>query len=192
MIAGSGTEWLWDGPNPNSNVWDYFYPNNQSARIMWYHDHAIGQTRLNAYAGVATGYLIQDISSTISPAGVFCRTPTKSRSSGHPIVFQDKVFWNDVNDPQYAGFVSGAQIGDLWYPWFYDPAIWPIAKGGIPPSPSAIPEFFGDTMLANGHVYPFHEVGVGWYRFRLLNACNARWLDLSFVQENPRFRASLS
>src|SRR5689334_10002875 len=39
---------------------DYFYPNNQSARMLWYHDHAFGITRLNAYAGIATAYLITD------------------------------------------------------------------------------------------------------------------------------------
>jgi spore coat protein A, manganese oxidase len=47
-----------------------------------------------------------------------------------------------------------------------------------------VAEFFGDTMLANGVVYPFHNVDQKTYRFRLLNACNARWLDLSFVQED--------
>ena len=39
---------------------DFYYPNNQSSRIMWYHDHAHGITRLNAYAGLASGYLIID------------------------------------------------------------------------------------------------------------------------------------
>jgi len=39
---------------------DYFYPNDQSTRLMWYHDHAFGTTRINAYAGLATGYLCLD------------------------------------------------------------------------------------------------------------------------------------
>ncbi len=39
---------------------DYYYPNIQSARLMWYHDHAVGITRLNAYAGLATGYILTD------------------------------------------------------------------------------------------------------------------------------------
>ena len=38
----------------------YYYPNDQSARLVWYHDHAIGTTRLNAYAGIASGYIIRD------------------------------------------------------------------------------------------------------------------------------------
>ncbi len=40
---------------------DYYYPNNQSTRLMWYHDHAWGITRLNAYAGIASGYLCVDL-----------------------------------------------------------------------------------------------------------------------------------
>jgi len=180
--------WLWDGglqpdstPNPNSKVWDYFYPNNQSGRVMWYHDHAIGQTRLNAYAGVASGYIIQDELDNLGNG--FLQTRYGIPFLGDPIVFQDKVFWNPASDPSFNLHVTDALPGDLWYPWQYDPAIWPIAKGGTPPTPSAVAEFFGDTMLANGVVYPFHNVGVGRYRFRFLNACNARFLDLSFVQE---------
>jgi spore coat protein A, manganese oxidase len=170
VTGSSVTPWLWDG---QKNVWDYYYPNLQSARLMWYHDHAIGITRLNAYAGAATGYVLTD---AVEAA--------LNLPFGDPIVFQDKVFWDSANDIAYGNHVSGVADGDLWYPYFYDPAIWPIAKGGQPPTPSAIPEFFGDTMLANGIVYPFHNVGVGKYRFRLLNACNARFLDLSFVVEN--------
>ncbi len=39
---------------------DYYYPLNQSARFMWYHDHAMGITRLNAYAGIASALLVRD------------------------------------------------------------------------------------------------------------------------------------
>ena len=176
--------WLSDG---TQNTWDYFYPNAQNARLMWYHDHAMGITRLNAYAGVATGYILQDPNDRL--VGGVLQNTYGIPFLGQPIVFQDKVFWDPLNDPLYdraaGGNVVGAQPGDLWYPWFYDPAIWPLAKGGVPPIPSAVPEFFGDTMLANGHVFPYHPVGVGRHRFRLLNACGARFLDLSFVKENP-------
>ncbi|HEX7575092.1 MAG TPA: twin-arginine translocation signal domain-containing protein, partial [Candidatus Methanoperedens sp.] len=40
---------------------EYYYPNQQSARFVWYHDHAVGITRLNAYAGIASGYIIRDL-----------------------------------------------------------------------------------------------------------------------------------
>ena len=51
--------WLPDPANGGALTDDYWYPNNQSARFMWYHDHAVGITRLNAYAGLATGYILQ-------------------------------------------------------------------------------------------------------------------------------------
>ena len=44
-----------------------------------------------------------------------------------------------------------------------------------------IPEFFGDTMLVNGTVSPFLEVEQRQYRFRMLNACNARFLNPRLV-----------
>ena len=41
---------------------------------------------------------------------------------------------------------------------------------------------FGDTMLANGTVYPQVEVQARRYRFRILNACNARFLNLQLLK----------
>ena len=38
----------------------FYYTNQQSARLMFYHDHSWGITRLNVYAGEAAGYLITD------------------------------------------------------------------------------------------------------------------------------------
>ncbi len=74
---------------------DYFYTNDQSTRLMWYHDHAHGTTRLNAYAGVATGYLIIDPAQEAQLAG---KIP--SIASTVPLVVQDKIFVNA--DPQEA------------------------------------------------------------------------------------------
>lgn len=39
---------------------DYYYPNYQSARTLWYHDHAIHVTSLNAYQGQAGLYILYD------------------------------------------------------------------------------------------------------------------------------------
>ena len=47
-------------PHPAANDAEYYYPNNQGARLIWYHDHSIGTTRLNAYAGIASAYVIYD------------------------------------------------------------------------------------------------------------------------------------
>jgi spore coat protein A len=67
----------------------------------------------------------------------------------------------------------------------YDPKIWKLGKSPLPlPVPSVVAEMFGDTMLVNGTVYPFQEVN-GMKRYRVLNACNARFLNFSFAVENP-------
>ena len=47
-------------PMAHSAQADYYYPNQQSSRLVWYHDHALGITRTNAYAGIASAYIIKD------------------------------------------------------------------------------------------------------------------------------------
>lgn len=37
-----------------------FYPNQQDATMLWYHDHAMGITRLNMFAGLFGLYLLRD------------------------------------------------------------------------------------------------------------------------------------
>ena len=49
-----------DMPDPGPGALTFFYTNQQSARLMFYHDHAWGITRLNVYAGEAAGYLLTD------------------------------------------------------------------------------------------------------------------------------------
>ncbi len=165
---------------------DYFYPDNQSTRLVWYHDHAHGITRINAYAGIATGYLILDLAQETNLAG---KIP--SIFSTMPLVFQDKVFVDPstigTSDPTWATRarfdVQGS--GSLWYAHFYDPTKWRLLLGGnytTPPDPSCIPEFFGDTMLCNGLVYPVLTVEPKAYRFLFLNACNARFLNINLLQ----------
>jgi len=172
--GASVEDWL---PDMNGNpTFDYYYPNNQSCRLMWYHDHGVGITRLNAYAGVATGYLLTDTTETALAGS------NGIPLLGQPLVFQDKVFWNGV-DAAYP--VSGAQPGDLWYPYVYDPIIWALAPGGAPPPTSIVTEMFGDTMMVNSAVYPYTDITTDRVRYRLLNACNSRFLNLSFVLEDP-------
>jgi spore coat protein A, manganese oxidase len=175
-LVGGG--WLPDESGALNN--DIWYPNNQSPRLMWYHDHAIGITRINAYAGLASGYLIQQSGDHADD----------KYGMGTILVFQDKVFWDPLIDPNFnkatGGNVLTAQAGDLWYPYLYEKARWKLnGNAKAAPIPSAIPEFFGDTMLVNGVVYPTATVPAGAVRFRMLNACNARFLNLKFVLEDP-------
>jgi spore coat protein A, manganese oxidase len=168
---------------------DYFYPNDQSTRLVWYHDHAHGITRINAYAGIATGYLILDMSQETKLAG---KVP--SIFSTIPLVFQDKIFVDPatigLSDPTW-GTVARTDVqslGSLWYAHVYDPTKWRSLTGTgyiAPPNPSNIPEFFGDTMLCNGLVYPLLTVEPKAYRFLFLNACNARFLNINLLQAAP-------
>jgi spore coat protein A len=126
----------------------YKYLNQQSSRALWYHDHAIGLTRLNIYAGLAGFYFVRDRHerSLNLPCGHF----------EIPLLLQDRSFHND---------------GSFSYPDQPE-----NNASGI--KPSIITSFFGDTIVVNGKVWPYLEVEPRKYRFRLLNAANARFFRL--------------
>ena len=117
------------------------YPNEQPAATLWYHDHCIGITRLNIYAGLAGFYIIRDAQEDALelPAGPF----------DIPLMLQDRLFNRD---------------GSLLYP---------KAVNGT--HPVWIQELFGDTICVNGKATPYFEVQPRRYRFRILNASNARF-----------------
>jgi spore coat protein A len=163
---------------------EYYYTNDQSARMMWYHDHAHDITRLNAYAGIASAYIIRDeFESDLRNLGL----PDFIENGGHeiPLIFQDKIFVGaDIAtaDPTWTGL---SMPGSLWYPHTYETARWTLdPRPSSPPEPSCIPEMFGDTMLANGVVFPFVSVEPRRYRLRILNACQARFLNLQLYEDN--------
>lgn len=166
------------------NEAEYYYPNNQSARMMWYHDHAMGITRLNAYAGVASAYLIRDTfeAALVRDFGL----PKFVENGGRelPLIFQDKIFQSALGgsgDPGRPFPGSAKGLGNLWYPYEYDAAFW---GGSSAPSISVVPEAFGDTMLVNGAAYPKATVDPRRYRLRILNACNARVLNLALYEDD--------
>lgn len=140
----------------------YRYPNTQQATSLWYHDHALGLTRINVYAGLAGMYLIRDTrdtglaSNAIGlPAGAY----------ENELAIADRQF--DVNGQLF--FPSGA-AGD------------PDGLNGPPPNPSLHPywnpEFFGDVITVNGKSWPYMRVEPRRYRFRMLNASNARFYSM--------------
>jgi spore coat protein A, manganese oxidase len=147
---GAGPSYLNPGVNPGQAL--YYYPNSQSARLLWYHDHAMGTTRLNAYAGLATGYLIRDdFEDTLINAGIL---PTREV----PLIIQDKSFC-DGTDPDYVW----GKAGDLWYPYVYDTQKWDRGGSNLLtlPSESVVPEFFADTVLINGAPSPYLKSNPG-------------------------------
>jgi spore coat protein A, manganese oxidase len=182
------------GTNPPAGTATFYYPMDQSARLVWYHDHAIGITRTNAYSGIASALVITDafetylLSQNLLPDLV-----------GVPLVIQDKTFLFRPNDPSYP--IATAVNGDLWYPWEYEIDSLPNGKGRfaygpdeVPPAvithpalpPIAeIPEFFADTALINGAPYPTLRVREGTFRFRLLNGSQARFWHLNLYEEAP-------
>jgi spore coat protein A len=131
----------------------YHYPNDQQATELWYHDHGIGTTRLNIIAGLAGFYLIRDNHEDS------LNLPKGAYEI--PLMIQDRAFNNH---------------GSLFYPVQEDPP--PDTE--VPPV--WIPEFFGDTVLVNGKVWPYLEVEPRKYRFRMLNASNARWYHLTLIE----------
>lgn len=172
-------------PSAAPNEAEYYYPNHQSARLMWYHDHVLGLTRLNAYAGIASAYVIYDDYELSLVANNYLPGPLDPRTIY--LIFQDKIFVGAntvLEDPTWFDAVSGSQEGDLWYAHKYDMDRYgPLesAPAGAPPEVSCVPEFFGDTMLVNGTVYPFVEVEQRQYRLRMLNACQARFVNPHLV-----------
>src|SRR5581483_4031068 len=98
---------------------EVFYPNQQSARLMWYHDHAHDITRLNAYAGVASAYIIRDtFEDNLRNLGL----PQYIEDGGReiPLVVQDKIFVGPdilIGDPTWPGPTTP---GSLWYPHLYE------------------------------------------------------------------------
>ena len=161
------------------------YPNENRASTIWYHDHALGMTRLNVYAGPAGFFIIRGgphgddavrdrrTGGKASLPGPAPREndkfPPNKRYREIPIAIQDRSFNAD---------------GSLFYPdtrEFFDE----IAGPYIPDtdlSPIWNPEFFGNMIMVNGNTWPFQTVERRRYRFRFLNGCQSRFLMLDFSE----------
>jgi PKD repeat protein len=121
----------------------FFYTNQQSARLMFYHDHAHGITRLNVYAGEAAGYLLTDpLETDMINGSDFTGINTGINAKvlpdiGIPLIIQDKTFVDNrtiaAQDPTWNwGTNPGAPMtGDLWYPHVYMPAQNPYDDTGV-------------------------------------------------------------
>ena len=130
------------GPNPPQGVLTFYYTNQQSARLMFYHDHAHGITRLNVYAGEAAGYLLtdqvdQDMIQGTNNSGVNPDGLQVLPDIGIPLIIQDRTFVDEdtlpAQDPTWNwGTTPGTpNTGDLWYPHVYMPVQNPGDISGI-------------------------------------------------------------
>ncbi len=233
-----------DNGDPRDGTMTFYYTNAQSARLMFYHDHSYGITRLNVYVGEAAGYLItdaveQDMINGTNLSGVNPGGLKVLPGIGVPLVIQDRTFvdpntigktdptWLDPTQPTFGTNPGTAVAGDLWYPhvympaqnpwdlsganpfgrWMYGPWFYPptanLLHGTVPnpyydpinatweppempgtPDPSMPGEAFMDTPIVNGMAYPYLDVDPTTYRFRILNACDDRSLNLQMYVAN--------
>jgi FtsP/CotA-like multicopper oxidase with cupredoxin domain len=153
---------------PGAAVFEY--TNDQRATTLWYHDHAMGITRLNVYAGLAGFWIIRDdTEESLNLPGPAPKYGDKSGTAYYeiPIVVQDRSFNTDGSlfYPESRRYFDG--FDGPYYPDSNVPPIWN-------------PEFFGNTIVVNGRTWPYLEVEPRKYRFRFLNGCNSRFLLLKF------------
>lgn len=192
--AGYATEGTWydffraKAANRFSAAWGpgyavFEYPNDNRASTIWYHDHTLGMTRLNVYAGPAGFYILrggpsgdkQVLDSRSGSPAILPgpapiegdRFPSNKTYFEIPIAIQDRSFNTD---------------GSLFYPntrAFFDEITGPYIPA-TDLSPIWNPEFFGNCLIANGNTWPFQTVQQRRYRFRFLNGCQSRFLILDF------------
>ncbi|WP_136799739.1 multicopper oxidase family protein [Desulfosediminicola ganghwensis] len=193
-LHGGNTDFQFDGNpeffySPDGTVkgpqWDFVeggftntfrYNNGVPAANLWYHDHALGLTRLNVYAGMAGFYFVRDefdTGQTGNPLGL----PAFPYELAYAV--QDRMFTDRgalfypafPGDPFYDDFITG-EGAEL------PPDLFP---GG---GPTALAEFFGDHMVVNGKIWPKENVEPRNYRLRLLNGCDSRFMVVQFVAVN--------
>jgi FtsP/CotA-like multicopper oxidase with cupredoxin domain len=190
-LHGGHSDWQFDGNpeffyTPGNTVtgpqWNnvpggftnnFEYDIDVPAGNLWYHDHALGITRLNVYAGMAGFFFVRDEydpgTLTIGDGSNDLGLPKYPYELAYAI--QDRMFKDDGNlfypsrpgDPFWVDFITNLGLSD-----------------GAVPKPSALAEFFGDHMVVNGVIWPKEDVEPRPYRMRLLNGCDSRFMVLQF------------
>ena len=186
-----GTKW-----EPGSALFQY--PNDQKATTLWYHDHTLGMTRVNVYAGPAGFYLLRGGPDDLKK-GLPSPAPQRGDAAGLtyreiPIAIQDRTFKSDgaLFYPDNRAFFEGLNVpgqepqfpeeGELRIPFIPD-----MVPGGMHSDISPIwnPETFGNTIVANGKTWPYLDVEQSRYRLRFLNGSQARFLILKLDNGMP-------
>ena len=187
--------------NNAPGVGSFTYLNDQPSTTLWYHDHSLGMTRNNVYAGPAGFWLLreagggesglvngtlpgpapvagEDLATTNLPASL---GGSREKYREIPIVIQGRSFNSDGSlfYPGDRAFFEGVPVKDLSIPF--------IGDSKDPSDIAAIwnPEAFFNVMVVNGVSWPNLDVEPDLYRFRLLNGCNSRFINLSMFVVNP-------
>ena len=237
LKTGVSTQGVPDMNIPSGNSMTFYWPNQQSGRLMFYHDHAYGITRLNVYAGEAAGYLLYDPAEEVLLANAGVPGTLGDLPHLHPLVIQDRTFvWGTppascdgspgsgtfATDPTWCDPTKqwGKTFGSLWFPhvympnqnpwdvsganamgrWDYALWFWPPFTGLLNHGDVCEPllrlarrasldprdaESLAGAGSLHGHAgcqrqgLPHAQRGSGAYRFRILNAANDRFWNLS-------------
>ncbi|KAI3463727.1 hypothetical protein Pfo_020390 [Paulownia fortunei] len=151
---GSALAWFTANFAETGPAWTqstYLYPNIQHAGNLWYHDHALGLTRINLLAGLIAPYVIKDPAMEAK-----LNLPSGPEFDRHLMVI-DRSFYAD-------GSLYMNSTGN-------NPTIHPQWQ----------PEYFGDAIIVNGKAWPYLQVQRRKYRFRIINSSNARYLRFSLT-----------
>jgi FtsP/CotA-like multicopper oxidase with cupredoxin domain len=140
---------------------DYRYPGDQPAATLWYHDHRMDFTAPQVWRGLAGFHLVTDDDEDALPL------PRDERDV--PLMIMDRSFGAD---------------GELRYPSL-DGSL--TGRPGV--AAGYVSGVLGDVVLVNGRPWPVLDVAAARYRFRVLNASNARRYDLRLDPAPPTGRA---
>ena len=190
--------------NTAPGVASFTYPNDQPSTTLWYHDHTLGMTRNNVYAGPAGFWLIRDANggedgvaaATVlpSPAPIagegLVQTNVEERHKYReiPIVIQGRAFNADGSlfYPANRAFFEGLGTGQTPDNVGAGLDIDFFGQGNSDIAPIWNPEAFFNVMVVNGVSWPELEVAPAIYRLRLLNGSNSRFLNLELRKVNKK------
>ncbi len=197
------------GSNPgNLGYADYHYRQDQPATTLWYHDHTLGMTRSNVYAGPAGFWLVRGGKydrvvdgvtgapavlpgpAAVAGQGVLALNvpgdPVRDSIREISIAIQDRSFSDNGASlfyPDNRAFFEGLnqETGPEQFPGEGSLDIDFVPDSDI--APIWNPEAFFNVMVVNGVSWPELEVAPARYRFRLLNGCNSRFLNLALITD---------
>ncbi|KZV19530.1 hypothetical protein F511_06392 [Dorcoceras hygrometricum] len=150
---GHANAWFTAGFRDRGPSWTkekYHYDNMQHPGTLWYHDHAMGLTRVNILAGLFGAYIIRQPSVELT-----LQMPYEEEFD-RPLLMFDRNFNKD-------GSIFMNSTGN-------NPSIHPQWR----------PEYFADVIIVNGKAWPYMIVRRRRYRFRIINTSNARFFSFYF------------
>ncbi|CAL4977554.1 unnamed protein product [Urochloa decumbens] len=145
----------WENHLPDRHILPWDPTVPSPGGVLWYHDHALGLTRANLLAGLLGAYVIRNPGAE-APLGL-----PAGDTLDRVLVLADRSFYPD-------GSLYMNCTGD-------NPGVHPQWQ----------PEYFGAAVTVNGKAWPFLPVARRRHRFRLINASNARFFNLSLSNGLP-------